>query len=326
MKNFDQSHWSPLFWRTALVADVLSIFLATSGFGVNDDTNSNWSRYANWSRAVAHSIEPGVPFTVVATTSIDGRLSAGCAYRYIAGSAPTVLHGTSSANGDLSPFVTYEVATQDRMKWKTVAKFTESQNPATIEVNAANPTALLHVDMEPFRPTIGKFRWGRVVLENGQGAIFAIDDLLPTGNGPAAGTGDFKQDINDLDPRRFESSFELVAVTSFSNRIVGDFIFIGNSRVSSTEIKGTKTQDGDFWPDVTFHAGNSDQSWQALEKSTKQQGTPTSLKVSNQGTLPPLRVALDGYKQAFGRFKYGKIIFSGGEFAVFKIEDLKPEL
>jgi hypothetical protein len=265
---------------------------------------------------------PGVPFLVLSTSSIDDHLSAGCAYQYIANKGPVVLHGTRNAEGEFAPFVSYQVAVEGTTKWKTIGKSPESSNPVQIEISPANPRMLLDVDMEVFRSRIGKFRWGRIVLENGDAAPFSIDDLLPTGNNPDA-KGNFKQFVNDLDPYRFGSSFKLGAVTCFSNKLVGDFYFIGGPKGSSIELQGAQTPDGDFWPSVTLEAGNSEHDWQAMGKSTNE-GAQTSLKVSYRYPLEPIRVVLDAYKPAIGRFKLGKIIFSNGKFAVFEIAELKP--
>jgi hypothetical protein len=74
---------------------------------------------------------------------------------------------------------------------------------------------------------------------------------------------------------------------------------------------------------VTLQVGNSGEEWQTLGKSANG-GSLTSLKVVHEGPLTPLRVALDAYKSTIGQFKYGKIVFSEGDFAVFEISNLKP--
>jgi hypothetical protein len=165
---------------------------------------------------------------------LTNRLSAGCGYQYLERKDPVRLHGTKDSNGEFMPFVTYEVATKGKTKWKTIGRFIQSKKPATIEITAANHRVLLQVDMELFRSSIGKFRWGRLVLENGDCAPFGIDDLLPAGGSPDADMGNFKQEITDLHPSRFGSSFSLVSITSFSKRFVGDFVFVGSPNKSFT--------------------------------------------------------------------------------------------
>lgn len=278
----------------------------------------------NWSRQVVEALDPSDPFELTSTSSIDGQLSAICVYHYVPTRRVTVLHGVKSAQTDLSPFVTYELAGEDKTNWRAIGKFFTSANSASVEVSAANPSALLTVDMEPFRPSIGRVRWGRIVLETGEAAIFAIDNLLPTGNSPGAAAGNFKQEISDFDARRYGSAYRLVSVTSISNHITGDFIFIGNSGANSVKIEGSQTGDGEFWPFVTLQAGNSEKDWQTLGKAEKHMGTFSSLKLSNQGTLSPVRIRLDDYRTAVGTGGYGKIIFSDGSFAVFELAQLKP--
>jgi hypothetical protein len=313
MKQLYQSAASYLVCRTALLGELLALSALNSLAGQSD---------LGWTRDVTDRMHPGTAFELIVTSSVAGRLSAECGYQYINKESPVVLHGTKDSDDEFSPFVSYEVATEGTIKWKTIGKFTESQNPTTIEISSANPKVGLHVDMETFRSSIGRFRWGRIVLENGEAAAFAIDDLLPPGNSADA-AGNFKQNLFDSDPLRFGGSFSLLSLTSFSNRLVGDFVFIRGPKGASVEIKGTRTPDGDFWPSATFQAGNSDLDWQTLGKSTNE-GVPTSIKVVGENPLKPLRVPLDRHKAVIGRFKYGKIIFSGGEFAVFEIVNLKP--
>jgi hypothetical protein len=321
MKNFGQSFSVSSFSAISAISVALAIVCTLH---VNAEGESGSSpRDTGWSREVVSRMEPGVPFMVVGTSSIDGHLSASCGYQYLANRGAVLLHGAEAPRADLSPFVTYEVATEDKTKWKTIRTFNDSINSKKTEVNPTNSRVLLQVNMDPFRSEIGTARWGRLVLENGDAAIFAISDLLPTGNSPDAQGGSFKQHIEDLNPNRLGSSFELVTVTSFSRRVVGDFIFAGHVNQSSTLVRGTKTSDGDFWPSVTLEASDSGNNWKKVGRSSEQ-GMPISLDVIDNHTLRPLRVVLDAYRTPFQGYKYGKVIFSDGKFAVFETAELKP--
>jgi hypothetical protein len=264
---------------------------------------------------------PKVPFLIMTTSLIDDHLSAICAYQFVEGNAPLTLHGTKDSDGDFSPFVSYEIATKGTTEWKEIAKF-ESKNPVAIEIGSSNPRMGLHVDMDPFRPHIGKSHWGRVVLENGQATIFSLEDLLPTGNNPDK-DGNFKQFTNDVEAKRLGSSYSMISVTSLSNQLVGDFIFIGGAKGSCVKIKGAATNDAVFWPSVTLQAGNSNHDWKTLGKSNNQK-IEILQDFCNRSPWSEFRVALDPYKLVTNDFKYGKIIFSDGSFAVFELAKLKP--
>lgn len=314
MKNLHRSRIMLFFNRSA---PLLTLFSALSVINILGGIPG-----ASWSRSVSDSMHQGIPCIILSISSIDSHLSAECGCQYVETTGSVVFHGTKDFNGQLSPFVSYDIATEGTTKWKTIGNFTGRNNPSAIELSSVNSRVLFHVDMEPFRSSIGKVRWGRLVFENGNTARFKIDDLLPTGNDPDA-VGNFRQDITDIESNRFESSFSLVAVTSFSQHLIGDFVFVGGQQGSAVEIKGTRLLDGDFWPAVTLLVGDSDQNWQILGKPTNE-GVLAPLRIVHQNPLQELRIPLDLYKPVIGKFKYGKIIFSDGKFAVFEIANLKP--
>jgi hypothetical protein len=312
LKRSGQSDRSSRSYQATTVGAVAVIVFAMRSFGSPD-----------WSRDVEYSVDDTkTSFAILSTSSTHGQLSAHCAYHYLNEKGPVVLRGTIDSDRRFWPFVSYEVETPDKKKWRPIGKSTETKNPVTVQFDSDNQKDLFLVDMEPFRSVIGKFRRGRLVLANGETSEFMIDDLLPTG-GSVDVDGNFRQDITDPNPKRFGSIFSLVSVTSLSNRLVGDFIFCG-AQGTFTEVKGAKTIDGYFWPFVTFQGGNTDYDWQTLGKAAIP-GTPSSLRSTGRGPWKPLRVPLDVYKTRQGQFKYGKLIFADGDIAVFQIADLKPK-
>lgn len=257
---------------------------------------------ADWSRQTVDILDSQTAFIIVSTTSSFGQLSAGAVYRYIDGKEPVLLTGRKDSHGDFWPSVSYELGTEGTKKWKRIGSFTLAEVPVTVRFDAENPNGLLRVDMEPFRSSIGKVRWGRVVLPNGDAAEIMLDNLLPMPESRDA-SGDFKKDVTDPQPTRFGSVFALVSITSFSNHLVGDFVFCARQRTFA-EIKGANTVDGEFWPAVTFQCGNEDGEWQTVGTSGNR-GKRTALRLSARGPLRPVRVPLDAYQPCQGRFKYG---------------------
>jgi hypothetical protein len=307
-----------------LIGQICLILFAAGS--VTASENAVESQGTNWSREVTYGMEPGVPFVLLSTSSIDNHLLAGCGYQYLEAKGPVKLRGTKGdIYSDLTPCVIYEVATEGKGKWKTIARSTPAPNSLTIEIGPTRPRVLLNVDMEPFRSSIGKIRWGRLLLENGEAATFQIDDLLPAGNSPDASAGNFKQDVTDLHPNRFGSSFSLIKVTSFLKQLVGDFIFVGGGEGASIDIRGARDGNEDFWPSVLLQVGNSEKDWQTLGKVTHK-GTQTLLKVFHNGPWENLRIDMDRFKPVAGKFTYGKIVFSNGDFAVFELRDLRPQI
>ncbi len=301
---------------------VLTCFLALSlVIRVFGNGTTNWSRDVTDGGSLKDY--PGIPFFVLSTSSIDDHLSAICAYQYIADKGLTILRGTTGVGGGFVPFVSYQVAEQGRTKWKTIGASAQVSQSTELEVGPANPRVLLDVDMDAFRRIIGKFRWGRLILQNGDAATFAIDDLLPTGDNPDA-DGNFSQSITDLGAKRFGSSFSLMKVTSFSKRVIGEFIFVGGGDGSCVDIKGIRDGNEDFWPSVTLQAANSNDNWQTVGQSGKD-GPQIPLRVCHKSPWENLRINVHAFKSIAGKFTYGKVVFSNGDFAVFELRNLRPQ-
>lgn len=289
-------------------------------------TSANDTR--NWTRILADtdsfSRSPGVPFVIAAIDHEDSVLSALCWYRYTVGTEPVTLHGNKEADGRFWPVVTYEVAVEGKTKWKQLRADVEQSNSESIVVHPGNPIAKLSVYLEPFRKCMGIYRYGRVILETGQAAIFALDDLLPTAEAPDA--GDFKDDILELDEDKIAKGFkdawltepaELATLTSFGGRVIGDFIFEVRAG-QGVNLEGTRTLDGDFWGKVIFQAANSDGHWKTIGES-HHSGSPVMLNIPS-GKAERIRVLLTDYKALIGKFQFGKILFSNGQGGVFSID------
>ncbi|SRR5579884_323563 len=276
---------------------------------------------------------PGVPFVIAYTDYSDETyaLGAGGWYRYTQGRDPVVLHGKREPGGLFRPALAYEVAMEDKTKWKRIPAEVQPDSD-TITVSPENPIIRLTMSMEPFRSCIGIYRYGRVVLESGDSAILALEDLLPTANARGA-TGDFREDVSggDLKMRESKQGFKqprpsdpahLCFVTSLGDRLIGDFIFVAPSENAVT-LQGTKTLDGDFWPKVVYQVSNSGEQWETIGKS-KHSGTPATIQIPG-GKADRLRILLTDYKPLIGKYKYGRIVFSNGESAVFYLELIDPK-
>jgi hypothetical protein len=272
---------------------------------------------------------PGPSFAVSFIKSEDYAVSACCWYRYSVGTDPVVLHGNRSVDGNFWPKVTCEVATEGKAKWKRLEASVEHDAPESVTVSPDYPVTTLWVDMEPFRKTIGMFRYGRLVLENGETAVFAIEDLLPTADAKGD-TNDFKASAFEIsegkEQRGFEPSWiaaptELLDVISFGGRLLGDFTY--QARAKSVVLEGTRTLDGDFWPKVTLQAAGTDHIWKTIGES-QNNGASTTLQIAN-GKSERIRVVLTAYQPLVGKFKFGKITFSNGQFGVFSIDLLDPK-
>lgn len=300
----------------AIFSGAFAALVPIDGFGE--------SNYTNWSRDLVESATkaniPALPFYVAVISSIDDQLSAGCVYRYVKGRTPIVLQGKRDSGGNFWPAVSCDVATEGKTRWREISGLNPPADSEIVSIGSDNTKALLHVGMEPFRPYIEAFRWGRVVLKNGDVAVFALEDLLPPADRRVDG-GDFKEVLDEREQTRFGSSAILHSISSIRDHLTGDFIY---TRRPFAALKGAKTLDGDFWPSATLYVGNSEPDWSTIGVSN-QEGVLASLRRSDKRSPAVLRVHLDLYKSAIERNKYGKIVFSDGSFAVFLIANLNAK-
>lgn len=108
----------------------------------------------------------------------SGRMSGSCAY-YNYSPAVLALEGSETSDGDFYPIVTNQVANDKNGEWKTLKRSVPHGKTATLMLEAKSVSKLMTVDLDSFVPMIGKFKYGRLVLNNGESAIFLLDYLLP---------------------------------------------------------------------------------------------------------------------------------------------------
>jgi hypothetical protein len=302
----------------------LAVMAATVGLLSTDQAagQSSWFRVLNADRLVR---EPRANLAVGMTEYEKGELSAVCWFRHPIGRKPIILHGAHRSDGMFSPWVDFEVATEGTTKWRKIPASVERSGNERITVGPSNRLLKLWVDMSPFQKSIGKFRFGRIVLETGDKARLQLDDLLPTADARSSRSG-FKAEVLKLDENKRSKSYpiealnqnvELFSVTSYGSRLFGDFI-LEPSTGKPAHVKGWRTSDGYFWPDVVIEAMSSGQTWKVVGRSQKK-GTPTTLSISS-GESAIVRVALDAYQTILRHYDYGKVVFSNEQFSVFSLD------
>ena len=90
-----------------------------------------------------------------------------------------VIEGTKTADGIFWPEVRLEVRKTRNAKWKRIATSRNEGQRASmiIEPNAINFD--LTVNLDAFKPMLGKYESGRIVLNTGRTSEFELKDLLP---------------------------------------------------------------------------------------------------------------------------------------------------
>lgn len=301
---------------------LVGMFMSVTSTGAPGD---GWFRYLV---PIGHGPPPDVPFTIGEIGSDGGVILARGWYCYTQRKDPVVLHGKKDPEGPFHPVTTYEVATEGKTQWRKLEMQGKQSDIDSISASTDTPLFPVAIDMEPFRAVVGVYRYGRLVLENGDSAIIALEDLLPTANARDA-LGNFSEDVSGGDTRmrmqgyktpRPSDRAQLVRVVSLGDRLIGEFVF--GARDRTVRLEGAKTPDGDFWPTATFEYGDSDKDWIAVGNS-KGNGTPGILEIPS-GQAKLIRFVLSDYKAEIGKHEFGKITFSNGESVVFYLQLLDP--
>ena len=92
---------------------------------------------------------------------------------------PILLHGTRTSQGDFWPIVRLQIGNVENGDWTSFTPDKEVRSTAELQIEPRD-TVRLMVAMDTFRPFAEKYRFGRVVLENGEAAWFELKDLHPS--------------------------------------------------------------------------------------------------------------------------------------------------
>lgn len=119
----------------------------------------------------------GSPFVLGIVSGVAIHVEGICGYFNVEGS--TIIEGMESSDGRFWPQVTAQVANDPEGVWKVVGASKNAGAPTKLNVGPRDSDARLYVDLDLFRPQIGQYRYGRMVLASGISATFELKDLLP---------------------------------------------------------------------------------------------------------------------------------------------------
>jgi hypothetical protein len=119
------------------------------------------------------------PLGVAAISEFDGNLTGVCVYLPADSKTSASVGGTRAADGKLWLTAIAQVASDYRGVWMTVGKCPGPGEDARITLSTDDREANWLVNLNAFRPWVGKYRYGRLVLDNGLSAAFELKHILP---------------------------------------------------------------------------------------------------------------------------------------------------
>jgi hypothetical protein len=287
---------------------------------------------ASWIHAVTGLVineERGFRAFKIKAAAAEGEHLVGSAiYREKLGRPPLKIDGTQTADGRFWPRVIAEVANDVHGPWKTLEQPSSQGKPAEVTLRFYEANVMLYVNLDVFRPLIGKMRYGRLVLANGEAALFELKDLLPSANDAARaeGTGDWDREIlfGYLEDPLARGPFAIAEISSKSGHLRGAGVYLDPEEPSATKMEGTETQDGDFWPYATLQIVNDPAGeWKTIGES-RNPGKPVTVSLPPKKAERIIYVDLDAFHPFIGKFGYGKVVLRNGRSAAFDLLDLLP--
>ena len=162
-------------WIIICIAGAVALGVTTESFVMRAE---GWTR----GRPLATVPESDAVFEpfVLNVWSGDGvRVYGLCAY-YNAKSVPVIIEGIEAPNGYFYPDVVNQVSSAKDGDWRPLEVRTKNAGKReTLVVEARGTSKTLRVDLDVFIPLIGKMKYGRLLLKNGEAAVFRVDDLQP---------------------------------------------------------------------------------------------------------------------------------------------------
>lgn len=231
------------------------------------------------------------------------------------------------------PNVTLQVADQIDGDWQTVERVPTSGATAARRVDPQTPGEAFFVNLDPFSRWIGRARYGRLLLENGDVVVFDLHRLEPPADAKVTGEGgSWSREPEQLYPsfssrpaliRRWAniSPLNLISVSLEDHRLIGIFPYGLNLEMAAPA--ASLAENRNSWPTVTAQVSNDDQNgWENIGESSK----PDQLykPVAPPRSADFLHVDLQIFGPFIGRFRYGRIVLENGDSAIFELVNLVP--
>lgn len=138
-----------------------------------------------WSRAFMGTPGSGPfrPLNVVILEAVAGNhLMATCSFANYSDESdsppPVTIQGVKK-DGKFYPHVFVKVTNEINGEWKTIGELGLRGQKASRRIAAKTVDDSLTIQLDVFRPLIGTFVYGSVVIPTGEAAVFELNDLLP---------------------------------------------------------------------------------------------------------------------------------------------------
>ena len=92
---------------------------------------------------------------------------------------PALIEGVKTADGAFWPDVKPQVANELSGKWESIRQASKGGSKTKLKIDPGGRNETLLVALDVFKPMIGKYRFGKLILRTGETAVFQLDLLSP---------------------------------------------------------------------------------------------------------------------------------------------------
>jgi hypothetical protein len=247
-----------------------------------------------------------------------------------------VLKGIVTSDQRFWPVVTGDVATSYNGEWKAIRTLPIFGTKANWAARRGSARPLLYLDLEGFRPFIGKAQCGRLVLANGEATIFqlqGLESLLEPGKSNARTTGwRLEMLAEDFPEPIANTSLFLTEFFGDEKEVDVSCIYLEKTGSASRKVTGAKTLEGKTWLGATAQVTNDYNGvWINIgECSTHGEKTDIVLEPLDEADVSSkdmhYLLNLTVFRSFVGKYRYGQIILSNGISAGFELHDILSPL
>jgi hypothetical protein len=165
--------------RRSLLAGILSVALLISCS--LKAPAAGWTRGLPIGEVATDERKTSEPFVLEVWGGDDDHDLHGLCTYYNIKSVPFTIDGIETPDGDFYPNVSFQVADQqEKGGWRTISvAISRAGKPTILTIKPKSASKALKVDLDVYRPFIGKRQLGKLLLRTGESTVFQIDDLQP---------------------------------------------------------------------------------------------------------------------------------------------------
>lgn len=288
---------------------------------------------SSWVHEVSDASSPRASQLRIRTVAQeDDHLVGSATYNEVGHDVTLEIKGVQTPDGRFWPNAALEAADNWNGPWRQVDQVKISGQPITLSFRFAEANAFLYVSFDALRPLIGKMRYGRIVLPNGDETLFELRELLPgkTTGVPIEDDWQLNIPMGYLSNSIAEGPFFVGGIAFNDGHLRAEAGYLDPEATAATIIDGSKTSkesstEDDFWASATLQIANDPRGeWQTVGQAATPGKSATLVIQPKEKSIKNLNIGVDILRPMIGKFGYGRAVLKNGKVAAFELLNLLP--